>query len=130
MLLALSAALLLGSIAPGDSVRPELDVRGIVLRHAMDVRRCYQSEGLRRNALLSGTIEVELVILPTGVVEEARVGGIAISGAGTKETLTCIATAARNWRFERGPYALEAVTVPFELRPDVPTRIATIEHET
>ncbi|GAC1514868.1 MAG: hypothetical protein NVS1B4_03620 [Gemmatimonadaceae bacterium] len=129
MLLALSAALLLSAVAPSDSVRPELDVRGIVLRHAMDVRRCYQSEGLRRNALLSGTIEVELVILPTGVVEEVRVGGTAIAGAGTKETLNCIATAARNWRFERGPYALEAVTFPFELRPEAPTRVAALQRE-
>ena len=97
---------------PDDSVRREVEVRETVLRHAPDVRRCYQDEGLRRNPELSGKIEVELTILPTGTVDSVNVA-TNLAGPGQQEVTVCVALRARNWRFERGPYAVETVVFPF-----------------
>ena len=101
-----------------DSTRADDELRTTVLRNARDVRRCYEAEGLRRNAELRGTVEVEMTILPTGVVEHVDVTTVGIEGQGTKELTACIATAARNWRFERGPFDVETVVFPFNLAPD------------
>ena len=95
-----------------DSVRREVEVRETVLRHAPDVRRCYQDEGLRRNPELAGKIEVELTILPTGTVDSVNVA-TNLAGPGEQEVTVCVALRARNWRFERGPYAVETVVFPF-----------------
>lgn len=100
------------SIAADDSVRREVEVRETVLRHAPDVRRCYQDEGLRRNPDLAGKIEVELTILPTGTVDSVNVA-TNLAGPGQEEVTVCVALRARNWRFERGPYAVETVVFPF-----------------
>lgn len=101
-----------------DSTRADDDLRTTVLRNARDVRRCYEAEGLRRNAELRGTVEVEMTILPTGVVEHVDVTTVGIEGLGTRELTACIATAAHNWRFERGPFDVETVVFPFNLAPD------------
>lgn len=105
------------SIAPADSVRQEVEVRQTVLRHAPDVRRCYQDEGLRRNPELAGQIEVELTILPTGTVDSVNVA-TNLAGPGQHEVTVCVASRARNWRFERGPYAVETVVFPFVFSPE------------
>ena len=104
--------------AAADSTRADDELRTTVLRNARDVRRCYEAEGLRRNAELRGTVEVEMTILPTGVVEHVDVTPVGIEGAGTRELTACIATAAHNWRFERGPFDVETVVFPFNLAPD------------
>ena len=104
--------------ARADSVRADDDMRLIVLRNARDVRRCYEREGLRRNAALRGTLEVELTILPTGVVEHVDVVTVGLAGSGTDELRACVVTAVRNWRFERGPYPVETVVFPFHLAPE------------
>jgi hypothetical protein len=101
-----------------DSARAEEDLRTTVLRNARDVRRCYEREGLRRNARLQGTVEVELTILPTGVVEHVAVTTLGLEGDGARETSACVATAARHWRFERGPFVVETVVFPFFFAPD------------
>ena len=101
-----------------DSARAEEDLRTTVLRNARDVRRCYEKEGLRRNAQLKGTVEVELTILPTGVVEHVAVTTLGLEGDGARETSACVATAARHWRFERGPFVVETVVFPFFFAPD------------
>ena len=98
-------------------MRQEVEVRATVLRHAPDIRRCYQDEGLRRNPALAGQIEVELTILPTGTVDSVNVA-TSLAGPGQHEVSTCVATRARNWRFERGPYAVETVVFPFVFTPD------------
>ncbi len=104
------------STAPADSVRQEVEVRATVLRHAPDVRRCYQDEGLRRNPELSGKIDLELTILPTGAVDSVNVA-TSFDGPGQREVSSCVALRARNWRFDRGPYAVETVVFPFVLTP-------------
>lgn len=105
------------SVAAGDSVRREVEVRETVLRHAPDVRRCYQDEGLRRNPELSGKIDLELTILPTGTVDSVNVA-TSFAGPGQHEVTTCVALRARNWRFDRGPYAVETVVFPFVFTPE------------
>ena len=114
-------------VAAADSVRAAHEVRETILRHTSDVRRCYQSEGLRRNPTLSGAVELELTILPTGHVDSAAVAATSLSGPGVREVTVCLTTTARNWRFERGPYAVETVVFPFILSPErgrVTTEIA------
>lgn len=111
-------------VAAGDSVRADRVIRETVLRHARDARRCYEMEGLRRNPGLSGTIELEVTILPTGIVEHvvAKPDGPARSGA--EEVAACLAVVARNWRFERGPFDVEIVVLPFSFAPAEAARAA------
>ena len=105
------------SVALADSTRQEIEVRATVLRHAPDIRRCYQDEGLRRNPDLAGQIELELTILPTGTVDSVNVA-TSFDGPGQHEVTICVASRARNWRFERGPYAVETVVFPFVFTRD------------
>lgn len=103
--------------SPTDSLRSDGEVRATVLRHAADVRRCYQDEGLRRNPVLTGHLELELTILPTGRVDSVAVSATSLSGDGVKEVTACLARTARQWRFERGPFAVEQVVFPFVFAP-------------
>lgn len=119
-LFALLTALASAPSAPAtltDSVRSDSEIREVVLRHTAVVRGCYETEGLRRNSALAGTIEVELRILPVGRVDSVIVVRSDLGGPGNREVTACITAAVRNWRFERGPYAVEAVVLPFVLRP-------------
>ena len=119
----LAASLATSDAAPvtaADSVRGERDIRLTALRHAKDVQRCYVEEGLRRNATLDGVVEVELTVLPTGVVEATTVASETLRGVGAAEVSACIATSARHWRFERGPFDTEIIVFPFVLRHDAP----------
>ena len=101
-----------------DSLRPDEDIRDAVLRNSPDVRRCYEAEGLRRDATLRGTLELALTILPTGAVDSAAVQAVRLSSpAGRTEVASCVETAARHWRFERGPFGVERVVFPFRLAP-------------
>ena len=120
---ALLLALTLAAVHPAaparvDSLRTDVEVRATVLRHATDLRQCYQEEGLRRNPSLAGQLELELTILPTGHVDRAAVGTTSLAGPGQKEVTGCIASRARNWRFARGPYAVETVVFPFVFTPE------------
>lgn len=113
------------SVPAGDSVRREVEVRETVLRHAPDVRRCYQDEGLRRNPELSGKIDLELTILPTGTVDSVNVA-TSFAGPGRHEVTTCVALRARNWRFDRGPYAVETVVFPFVFTPEERAKMGSL----
>jgi len=113
------------SIPPSDSVRREIEVRETVLRHAPDVKRCYQDEGLRRNPELSGKIDLELTILPTGTVDSVNVA-TSFAGPGQHEVTTCVASRARNWRFDRGPYAVETVVFPFVFTPEERAKMGSL----
>lgn len=104
--------------APSDSARSDDDIRAVVLRHAVAVRSCYETQGLRRNSALTGTIEVELRILPVGRVDSVVIVRSDLSGPGTREVTSCITSIARNWRFERGPFGVEEIVLPFILKPD------------
>ena len=113
------------SVPPSDSVRREIEVRQTVLRHAPDVRRCYQDEGLRRNPELSGKIDLELTILPTGTVDSVNIA-TSFAGPGQHEVTTCVALRARNWRFDRGPYAVETVVFPFVFTPEERAKMGSL----
>jgi TonB family protein len=114
----LVAALFAGHPAAADSIRSDHDVRQVALRHAAEIQRCYESEGLRLNPTLRGTVEVELIVLPTGRVGNASVQRSQLAGLGKHEVEKCVLTAVRNWRFDRGPYATEAIVYPFSLVRD------------
>ena len=120
MLTSLALAFVFGSaqntVAP-DTLRPAMEIRQVVLRHASDVRRCYEREGLRRNPELSGLIEIRLTILPTGRVNEVALAASNVTGKGVDEVVRCIASAARHWRFDRGAYPVETIVLPFRLEP-------------
>ena len=123
MLHALALALLLDAApapAAADSIRADAEIRQTILRHAADVRGCYEREGLRRDPSLIGTLEVEVTVLPTGVVDSVAVGTVVMAGNGQREVAACIVTVARHWRFERGPYSVETIVLPFALVPERP----------
>lgn len=103
---------------PADSVRPDTDIRLVALRHSSEIQRCYETEGLRVNPGLSGRVEVEVTVAPSGRVEDAAVSASALSGAGRREVESCITMTMRNWRFEKGPYAPETIVYPFNLVRD------------
>lgn len=118
----LALSLSLGAPAPlpaaSDSLRSDEEVRASVLRNAADVRRCYESEGLPRNPSLTGSMEIALTILPTGVVAEVKVDSLALRGPGSTELALCVARHARNWRFGRGAYVTETHLFPFNFVPE------------
>jgi len=117
--LALALSLLSASpIAPNDSIRSDASIRTAALRHAPEVRKCYETEGLGRNPSLAGSVEITVTILPTGAVSEVDVESRSLKGIGATEVAKCVATAARNWKFERGPYVVESVILPFNLSRD------------
>lgn len=101
-----------------DSIRSDLDVRLVALRHAAEIQRCYEDQGLRVNPGLSGMVEVEVTVAPSGRVQEANVASSALSGAGRVEVESCITTTMKNWRFDKGPYTTETIVYPFNLVHD------------
>ena len=103
--------------SPADSVRSDRDIRLAALRHVADVKRCYEHEGLTRNPALSGTLDVTVTVLATGVVSDASVANIDMSGVAAREVARCLTTAIRNWRFDRGPYVVETIVFPFRFTP-------------
>lgn len=123
---ALLLALLLSAspVTPAatDSVRTDAEIREVAIRHAGAIRNCYETEGLKRNADLRGAIELEITVLATGRVEDARVSRNELTGPGAVEVASCISVAARNWRFARGPYAAETIVLPFTLIPTAPAQ--------
>lgn len=103
--------------SPADSVRSDRDIRLAALHHVADVKRCYEREGLTRDPRLSGTVDVTVTVLATGVVSDATVAAADLRGAGAREVATCLTTAIRRWRFDRGPYAVETIVFPFHFTP-------------
>ena len=113
--LSLAVASRMSLMPQPDSVRPDMDVRLVALRHAAEIQRCYETEGLRVNPGLGGMVEVEVTVAPSGRVEDAEVSASALSGAGQREVESCITSSVRNWRFEKGPFAIETIVYPFNL---------------
>ena len=112
--LALSAS---KSTVVADSVRSDRDIRLAALRHVADVKRCYEREGLARNPSLTGTLDVTVTVLPTGVVRDASAATTDMQGLGAREVVKCLTTVIRNWRFDRGPYVIETIVFPFRFSP-------------
>jgi len=119
MLAQLAFVLVLGSPerVTADSVRNDRDIRLAALRHVADVKRCYEREGLTRDPRLSGTLDVTVTVLATGVVSDASVASDDMRGVGAREVAKCLTTAIRNWRFDRGPYVVETIVFPFRFSP-------------
>jgi hypothetical protein len=113
-------ALPAGGVQP-DSIRSDADIRSAVMRHAPAVRKCYEVEGLGRNPSLAGSVEIMVTILPTGAVTDVDVSTDKFKGVGEKEVAKCLAGVARSWRFDRGPYVVETIILPFDLVRNVPT---------
>ena len=107
--------------APADSIRTDADIRAAVLRHAPAVRKCYEIEGLGRNPSLTGSVEITVTILPTGVVSDVEVSTVGLRGIGETEVAKCLAGVARAWKFDRGPYIVETVVLPFDLVRHAPS---------
>ena len=134
--LALALSLLSASptapAVPSDSIRSDAKIRTAVLKHAPEVRKCYETEGLGRNPALAGEVEVTVTILPSGAVSEVNVISAGLKGVGAAEVAKCVATAARTWKFDRGPYVVESVILPFQLTRDSmggpPGSRATAQH--
>jgi hypothetical protein len=118
LLLSLAFVGRMSAIPTPDSLRPDLDVRLVALRHAGEIQRCYENQGLRVNPSLAGMVEVEVTVAPSGRVEDANVSASALTGAGRQEVESCITTSVKNWRFERGPYKAETIVYPFNLVRD------------
>ena len=120
MLAPLALILVLGApihAASADSIRSDHDIRLAALRHVADVKRCYEREGLTRDPRLSGTLEMSVTVQATGEVSEASVATHTMRGLGVREVATCLTLTIRNWRFERGPYAVETIVFPFRFTP-------------
>lgn len=127
MLYSLLLAALSATAPLPDTPRADHDIRLVGLRHAGEIQRCYEAQGLRINPALRGTIEVELIVLPTGRVDDARISYSRLAGAGRHEVESCVVAAVRNWRFDRGSYGVEAIVYPFRLdRGAPPIRTAWI----
>lgn len=103
-----------------DSLRPDMDVRLVALRHSGEIQRCYETEGLRLNPSLGGMIEVEVTVAPSGRVQDAAISSSSLSGAGREQVESCITSTMKNWRFEKGPFAIETIVYPFNLVRDRP----------
>jgi hypothetical protein len=106
-----------------DSVRADLDIRLVALRHASEIQHCYVTRGLSVNPSLSGVVEVELKVLPSGRVDSANVAASALAGPGREEVEACISATVKNWRFERGPFITETIVYPFDLIRDRDARV-------
>lgn len=115
--LALVLALSVPKATVPDTIRADIEIRQVVLRHASDIRRCYEREGLQRNPELTGVIEIRMTILPTGRVNEVALAASSMNGQGVDEVVRCIAKVARHWRFDRGAYPVETILLPFRLAP-------------
>ena len=109
-----------GTVA-ADSVRSDRDIRLAALRHVADVKRCYEREGLARNPSLTGTLDVTITVLATGVVRDASASTDDMRGVGAREVAKCLTTVIRNWRFDRGPYVIETIVFPFRFSPVITT---------
>ena len=116
VLLALTVAVPRSALV-ADSVRADRDIRLAALHHVADVKRCYEREGLTRNPALAGTLDVSVTVLATGVVRDASVARVDMPGVAAREVARCLTTAIRNWRFDRGPYAVETIVFPFRFSP-------------
>ncbi|MCR9166205.1 MAG: AgmX/PglI C-terminal domain-containing protein [Nannocystaceae bacterium] len=86
-------------------------VRGVVLRHAAALRRCYE-DGFERDPELGSRATVELDIDASGDVVGARVSRISRPAVGE-----CMTAEAKSWRFgEVTRRATSHVTVPLTFR--------------
>ena len=108
------------AIALDSAFRDSTEVTAVARRNAAAVRHCYQEQGLKADPSLRALLRVELVVLPTGMVQAATATATEVTGDGMPAVLACVSTAARTWRFsEDAPRTARAV-VEFDLLPPSP----------
>ena len=108
------------AIALDSAFRDSTEVTAVARRNAAAVRHCYQEQGLKADPSLRALLRVELVVLPTGIVQAATATATEVTGDGMPAVLACVSTAARTWRFsEDAPRTARAV-VEFDLLPPSP----------
>jgi len=95
--------------AAGAGLDPEV-IRQVVRRHMAQLKRCYE-QALQRDPTLSGKLNVEFVISPTGSVSSARIGSATAASGGLE---TCVTSQVRSWAFPRPRNGQEVeVAYPF-----------------
>ena len=70
-------------------------IRRVIQRHLNEVRFCYE-QALSAQPDLSGRVQVQFVITPSGVVQAASVQNSSLGAARAEQ---CIAQAVRRWTF-------------------------------
>ena len=103
--------------ASDSSFRDSTEVRAVGRRHAGTIRHCYNEQGLKADPALRGLLRVELMVLPTGVVQAATATATDVNGEGMPAVITCVSTAARAWHFSDGAPRIERVVLEFDLLP-------------
>ena len=108
------------AVAPDSSFRGATEVRAVGRRYASTIRHCYNEQGLKVDPALRALLRVELMVLPTGLVQNATASATDVNGEGMAAVLACVSTAVRAWRFSDGAPQMERVVLEFDLLPPSP----------
>ena len=107
-------------VAVDSTYRDSTEVADVARRYAGTVKNCYEQEGLKLDPTLRGLLQLDLTVLPTGAVQAATATAINVTGAGMPAVATCVAAAAREWRFSEGAAGTERLLLDFDLLPPAP----------
>ena len=108
----------LASATPASTaIRPASELAEASRRYAPVVRGCYEREGLRHDPSLAATLEVAVVIAPSGAVQRVTVDTSVVRGLGAAQVMECVRRAAAAWHFSSGAYALEEPAFTYKLTP-------------
>ena len=88
-------------IVAGTALGNATEVGQAARARAPQLERCYQGEGLTRNAALAGLVRLALTV-EGGRVTAAEVASRTWSGAGVAETESCLVRTARGWQLGSG----------------------------
>ena len=108
------------AVAPEAAFRDSTEVTAVARRYAGTVKNCYEQQGLKLDPALRGLLQLELTVLPTGIVEAAAATSSNATGTGMPEVAVCVSTAAREWRFSEGAGGTERLVLEFDLVPPSP----------
>lgn len=111
-----------------DSVRPPSEVRIASQQYAASVRGCYEREGLRQDPGLAAEFDITVTIDPQGAVRQVKVDTADVHGLAMANVMTCVQTAAMQWHFSSGAYAVEELTFSYKLVPPTPASRDTTPH--
>jgi TonB family protein len=91
-------------------------IKRLIARHRNEVRACYET-ALQKDHALSGRVELQLTIAPSGRVTAADIGKSDLGG----DVGACIAHAARRWEFPRAEGGGGTIiTYPYRFTPAAP----------
>jgi hypothetical protein len=92
-------------------VLDKADIRREIRRHNNAIQHCYEIAA-QRDPTLAGTIELQLVIDPSGAVQRASIGS---SNVADPSVGACMANEAARWRFHEGDATI-VVNYPYKFR--------------